>query len=105
MPTSDSGCAYIGTGLNRHNQRTNPQLMRLFAELDVATQASEMSMSVRCGLEYAGSRGPAGLFPQASNLARPAFLRMLGEVVRFHRWNRCVQAARTRCGAGLRRGT
>ena len=54
-----------------------------------------MSMSVRCegcGLEYAGARGLGGLFPQASNLARPAYLRMLAEVVRFHRHARRVLA-------------
>lgn len=95
VPTSDGGCAYVDSGFIVHNQRTYPQLMRLFDELGVATQPSEMSMSVRCdgcGLEYAGSRGPGGLFPQAANLARPAYLRMLGEVVRFHRHARRVLA-------------
>jgi predicted NAD/FAD-binding protein len=71
-----------------HNRSTYPNLLRLFGELGVATQESDMSMSVRCagcGLEYAGARGLGGLFPQASNLARPAYLRMLAEVRRFHR--------------------
>ncbi len=53
-----------------------------------------MSMSVRCegcGLEYAGARRLGGLFPQPSNLrAGPRYLRMLGEVVRFHRHARRV---------------
>ena len=47
-----------------HNDRTYPTLCRLFSELGVATQPSEMSMSVRAddiGLEYAGrARGSAG---------------------------------------------
>ena len=50
-----------------HNDRTYPNLLRLFAELGVATQDSEMSMSVRCdgcGLEYAGAKGMGGLFAQ-----------------------------------------
>ncbi|MGH3564537.1 MAG: NAD(P)/FAD-dependent oxidoreductase [Pseudonocardia sp.] len=88
LPTSDGGVANVDSGFIVHNERTYPNLLRLFAELGVATQGSDMSMSVRCdgcGLEYAGARKLGGLFPQASNLARPAYLRMLGEVVRFHR--------------------
>jgi uncharacterized protein len=78
----------VDTGFIVHNRRTYPNLLRLFGELGVATQESDMSMSVRCagcGLEYAGARGFGGLFPQRSNLARPAYLRMLAEVRRFHR--------------------
>ena len=71
-----------------HNERTYPTLLRLFRELGVETQESEMSMSVRddaTGLEYAGALGPRGLFPTARNLGRPAYLRMLAEIPRFHR--------------------
>jgi predicted NAD/FAD-binding protein len=88
LPTADGGSVDIDTGFIVHNRRTYPNLLRLFGELGVATQDSDMSMSVRCagcGLEYAGARGIGGLFPQASNLARPAYLRMLAEVRRFHR--------------------
>ena len=88
LPTADGGSVDIDTGFIVHNRRTYPNLLRLFGELGVATQESDMSMSVRCagcGLEYAGARGVGGLFPQASNLARPAYLRMLAEVRRFHR--------------------
>jgi predicted NAD/FAD-binding protein len=88
LPTADGGSVDIDTGFIVHNRRTYPNLLRLFGELGVATQESDMSMSVRCagcGLEYAGARGIGGLFPQASNLARPAYLRMLAEVRRFHR--------------------
>jgi predicted NAD/FAD-binding protein/DUF1365 family protein len=78
----------IDTGFIVHNERTYPTLLRLFRELGVATQPSEMSMSVRdevTGLEYAGALGLSGMFPTWRSLTRPAYLRMLGEVPRFHR--------------------
>jgi uncharacterized protein len=86
----------IDTGFIVHNQRTYPTLLRLFAELGVRTQPSEMSMSVRdeeSRLEYAGARGLRGLFPSLSVLARPRHLRMLGEVTRFHRRARALLTA------------
>jgi predicted NAD/FAD-binding protein len=86
----------VDTGFIVHNARTYPYLLRLFAELDVPTQESEMSMSIRCGgcgLEYAGARGIGGLFPTAGNLARPRYLYLLTEVTRFHRRARAVLAA------------
>jgi predicted NAD/FAD-binding protein len=70
-----------------HNDRTYPTLCRLFGELGVATQETDMSMSVRddaSGLEYAGARGIGGLFPSLSTLARPRYLLMLAEIKRFH---------------------
>ena len=70
-----------------HNDRTYPTLCRLFAELGVATQEAEMSMSVRAddiGLEYAGALGIRGLFACRQSL-RPRYLLMLAEIIRFHR--------------------
>jgi uncharacterized protein len=70
-----------------HNDRTYPTLCRLFDELGVRTQESDMSMSVRSdatGLEYAGALGVRGLFASWHS-ARPSYLRMLYEVKRFHR--------------------
>lgn len=86
--TPDSGTAAIDTGFIVHNAKTYPRLLRLFRELEVATQPTEMSMSIRCegcGLEYAGAKGIAGLFAQPRSMARPRFLRMLVEVKKFHR--------------------
>jgi predicted NAD/FAD-binding protein len=85
----------VDTGFIVHNERTYPHLIRLFDELGVATQESEMSMSVRCGgcgLEYAGARGVGGLFPTAANLANPRYLYLLTEVKRFHRRARALLA-------------
>ncbi len=95
LSTSDGGTANVDSGFIVHNERTYPNLLKLFRDLDVATQESDMSMSVRCegcGLEYAGARRLGGLFPQASTATRPAYLWMLGEVVRFHRHARRVLA-------------
>ncbi|MET9191451.1 NAD(P)/FAD-dependent oxidoreductase [Streptomyces tendae] len=78
----------VDSGFIVHNRRTYPNLLRLFDELGVATQESEMSMSVRCegcGLEYAGARGPAGLLARPRNVLHGSYLRMLAQVPRFHR--------------------
>ncbi|UUW90748.1 FAD-dependent oxidoreductase [Pimelobacter simplex] len=79
----------IDSGFIVHNRRTYPVLGRLFDELGVPTQDSEMSMSIsdeRTGLEWAGALGRRGLFPSgAGNHRNPAYLRMLAEVPRFHR--------------------
>ncbi|WP_405917921.1 NAD(P)/FAD-dependent oxidoreductase [Streptomyces sp. NBC_00728] len=88
LTSSDGRLHRVDSGFIVHNHRTYPNLLRLFAELGVATQESEMSMSVRCegcGLEYAGARGPAGLFARPRNALRVPYLRMLGEVPAFHR--------------------
>lgn len=90
--TTAGGEVNVDTGFIVHNDRTYPVLTRLFDELGVRTRPAEMSLSVRAddahggaGLEYAGARGAAGLFGDRRNLLRPAYLRMLGEVLRFHR--------------------
>ncbi|MEY9928918.1 putative NAD/FAD-binding protein [Catenulispora sp. GP43] len=78
----------VDSGFIVHNRRTYPHLIRLFDELGVATQPTEMSMSVRCegcGLEYAGAKGPRGLLATPGRALRPGFVRMLLEVRRFHR--------------------
>jgi len=77
----------LDTGFLVHNDRTYPNLVRLFRELGVATRDSDMSFAVACrgsGLEYS-SRGPAGFFAQPRNLLRPAHFRLLGEIIRFNR--------------------
>ena len=74
----------LDTGFLVHNERNYPLLVRLFRELGVATQDSEMSFSVgcrSCELEYAGFRP----FAQRRNLARPRHFRLLAEIARWLR--------------------
>ncbi|QBJ98541.1 FAD-dependent oxidoreductase [Rhodococcus sp. ABRD24] len=89
----------VDTGFIVHNDRTYPTLLRLFAELGVPTQESDMSMSVRCdgcALEYSGGQGLSGIVPAAGTLLRGEYLRMLFEVRRFHRQARDVLADQAR---------
>jgi predicted NAD/FAD-binding protein len=86
--TPDERVLPVDSGFIVHNDRTYPNLLRLFAELGVETQPTDMSMSVRCegcGLEYAGARGLGGVFARAANVGDPRFLGMLVEVKKFHR--------------------
>jgi uncharacterized protein len=86
LDRGDGNIVGVDSAFLVYNERTYPTLCRLFAELGVATQDTDMSMSVRAGsLEYAGARGVGGLFPSLSSLARPAYLVMLAEIKRFHR--------------------
>nr|WP_232827499.1 FAD-dependent oxidoreductase [Jiangella endophytica] len=86
----------VDSGFLVHNERTYPRLTRLFGELGIRTTETDMSMSVSCsscGLEYAGALGPNGVFAQRRSVARPRFLRMLGEIAAFHRRARALLAA------------
>jgi predicted NAD/FAD-binding protein len=78
----------VDSGFIVHNDATYPLLRRLFGELVVEVRPTEMSMSItcdECGLEYAGGRGPRGVLADPRRLADPRFVRLLGQVVRFHR--------------------
>jgi uncharacterized protein len=77
----------VDTGFLVFNHRTYPNLVKLFAELDVPTTATDMSFSVSLTdrrLEWAGSDLNT-VFTQRRNLLRPAFLRMLADILRFNR--------------------
>ena len=84
----DTGRALpIDTGFMVYNPVTYPLLTRLFRELAVPTQPTQMSFSVRhadSGLEFAGS-SLNHLFAQRRNLLRPRFYRMLAAIQRFNR--------------------
>ena len=84
---TEDGAVPLDTGFLVHNDRTYPNLVRLFGELGVATCDSDMSFSVTCrrsGLEYS-SRGANGFFAQRSNLVKPSHLSLLREILRFNR--------------------
>ena len=77
----------VDTGFLVFNDRTYPNLVKLFAHLGVEAADSDMSFSVRIGdgaLEWSGT-SLATVFAQPSNLAKPRFLRMLADLIRFNR--------------------
>ncbi len=84
----------LDTGFIVYNERTYPLLTRLFAELAVETQESDMSFSVSSAdpdIEFA-SHGLRGLFADPSLLLSAAYLKMLVDVVRFGRRGRRILA-------------
>ena len=92
----------VDTGFLVFNDRTYPNLVKLFAALGVESAESDMSFSVRIGdgaLEWSGTN-LATVFAQPSNLVRPRFLRMLSDLLRFNR-----EAARLAQAAGPVTGT
>ncbi|MCM5679241.1 FAD-dependent oxidoreductase [Schlegelella sp. S2-27] len=77
----------VDTGFLVFNPRTYPNLVALFEGLDIHTTPSEMSFSVQVpghGLEWSGS-DLGGVFAQRRNLLRPAFWRLLVDLLRFNR--------------------
>ena len=77
----------VDTGFIVYNDSYYPNFRKLIGRLGVESQATTMSLSVRCDaadLEYSGA-SLDGLFAQRSNLLRPGFWRMLRDVMRFQR--------------------
>lgn len=76
----------VDTGFIVCNDRTYPNFLALLAELGVELQPSDMSFSVQTptGLEYNGTTLNS-LFAQRRNLVRPAFWRMIRDILRFNR--------------------
>jgi predicted NAD/FAD-binding protein len=83
----DGIVAPVDTGFLVYNDRTYPKLIALFDELGIQSAPSTMSFSVRndaAGVEWAGT-DLGSLFAQPRNAMRPAFLRMLRDLLRFNR--------------------
>jgi predicted NAD/FAD-binding protein len=81
------GVLPIDSGFIVHNERTYPNLCRLFRELKVETENSDMSFSVadaQSGLEYS-TRGIRGFFADPASLVRMPHYRLLCEILRFNR--------------------
>jgi len=81
----------VDTGFLVFNERTYPNLIALFAELQVETAKSDMSFSVqvpsqpgRAPLEWSGSSLNT-VFAQRANLVNPRFWGMLRDLLRFNR--------------------
>ncbi|MGO1165960.1 MAG: NAD(P)/FAD-dependent oxidoreductase [Janibacter sp.] len=95
VPTSSGTGVRVDSGFIVHNERTYPHLLRLFRELDVPTQPTEMSLSITCdgcGLSWAGGRGAGAVLAQPWRLLDPRFARMLVEIPRFHKAARAILA-------------
>ena len=96
----------VDTGFLVFNERTYPHLINLFAELGVETALSDMSFSVQAPnawghetLEWSGSNLDT-VFAQRRNLARPKFLKMLLDVMRFNKL--CTQIAEQQSESEMR---
>ena len=91
LPTPQGPVTHgVDTGFLVFNERTYPNLINLFAELQVETAPSDMSFSVKVPgamsgktLEWSGT-DLNSVFAQRSNLVSPRFWRMLADVVRFN---------------------
>ena len=84
----DGFSAPVDTGFLVYNDRTYPQLIRLFDELGIRSTASDMSFSLRNDaerIEWSGTDLGA-MFAQPRNMLRPAFWRMLLSIMRFNRF-------------------
>ena len=74
----------VDTGFIVYNEANYPNLVRLLRTLGVATGSSDMSFAVskdRGAFEYQARA--LGIVAQPSNLARPAYRRMVREIFRF----------------------
>ena len=83
----DGLTAPVDTGFLVCNDRTYPNLLRLFAELDVDLAPSDMSFAVRAekdDIEWSGTNF-LSLFAQPANALKPKFLRFLADIIRFNR--------------------
>ncbi len=85
--THSIGGLQIDSGFIVYNERTYPNLVRLFRELKVQTQPSDMSFAVfhpQTGFGYS-SNGLSGFFANRSNLLRPSHYQLGLEILRFNK--------------------
>jgi uncharacterized protein len=85
--TLDGATHGVDTGFLVLNERTYPNLLRLFEQLGVEIAKSDMSFSVQVpgsGMEWSGCDLNT-VFAQRANLLRPRFWRMLADLLRFNK--------------------
>jgi uncharacterized protein len=85
--TLDGITAPVDTGFLVCNDHTYPNILKLFAELNVELAPSDMSFAVRAdrdNIEWSGTSF-ASLFAQPTNALKPKFVRFLADIVRFNR--------------------
>ncbi|MBT8084578.1 MAG: NAD(P)-binding protein, partial [Woeseia sp.] len=83
---SSAGPLAVDTGFIVFNDRTYPEFSRLLGAIGQPWQPSVMSFSVRnddIDLEYNGASLNT-LFAQRRNVARPLFIRMVRDILRFN---------------------
>ena len=91
LPTAKGVVTHgVDTGFLVFNERTYPNLIQLFSDLQVETAPSDMSFSVKVpgakngrALEWSGTNLNT-VFAQRGNLVSPRFWRMLSDVIRFN---------------------
>ena len=77
----------VDSGFIVYNEKNYPNLVGLFKQLKVETQATDMSFAFSLDngkLEYAGT-GIKGMFAQFSNIFKASHWRLLKEIVRFNK--------------------
>ena len=88
LPVDLNGISYeIDTGFIVFNDKTYPNFNKLLNQINVVSQPTSMSFSVKCetkGLEYNGT-SINGLFAQRLNFFKPSFLLMVKDILRFNR--------------------
>lgn len=83
---SADGAVPVDTGFIVFNYRNYPLLTGLFAHLDVPVAKSDMSFgaSINSGWMEYGTQRLSNVFAQKRNLLRPAFWRMIRDILRFN---------------------
>jgi uncharacterized protein len=76
----------VDTGFIVFNYANYPNLTRMFNDLDVPVKKSDMSFgaSIDGGAVEYGLKSLGALFAQRGNVARPQFLRMVRDILRFN---------------------
>lgn len=78
------GTVPVDTGFIVFNDWNYPNLLGLFGKLGVPYHKSEMSFGVSIGLEWL-EYSSNGMFVQKKNLFRPAYWRMIFDIIKFNK--------------------